>query len=117
MSEPPVMEPCRPQVSTLAFLTKTFSPSQPKGVDKEGSIAFAVTGWGLEAAVQEFRASRGVMWELTDFADRYCCSSQLRRVGRNSNFTHSALPDRTELENLEVSATLRMEALSRGICS
>ena len=33
---------------------------QPKGVDKECSIAFAVTGWRPEAAVQECRASGDV---------------------------------------------------------
>ena len=69
---------------------------------RESSIASAVTGWRPEAAVQDCRASGA------DFADRHYHSSQLLRAGRNSNFTLSAAPDRTELENLEVSATFRM---------
>ena len=118
-SEPGLMEHCRPQVSTLAFLTKTSSPNQPKsdgassaapviqpkGVDKEGSIAFAVAHWRPEAAVQECRASGDVG------VDR-----QLRCGGRNSNFTLSTPPDRTELENLEVSATFRMGGRTQPLC-
>ena len=56
------------------------------------------------------------MRELTDFADRYYHSSQLRRGGRNSNFTLSAPPDRTDLENLEVSVTFRMGGRAQPPC-
>ena len=45
---------------------------------------------------------------VTAFADRCYHSFQLERVGRNSNFTLTALKDRIRLENLEVSATFWM---------
>ena len=53
---------------------------------------------------------------LPAFADRYSHSFQFWRVVRKSNFTVSALPDRIQLENLEASATLKMErhVVTRG---
>ena len=72
-SEPGLMEPCRSQVLTLLSshrpvrqkalsvgASSTSPMIQPKGVDKEGSIAFAEAGWKREAAVQECRASGDV---------------------------------------------------------
>ena len=73
--------------------------------DKESSMASAVTGWRPEPRFRS--AGLQVMWELPDFADRCYHSSQLWRGVSELEF-RTQPPYRTELENLEVSASFRV---------
>ena len=99
-------------MSTLAFSTKTFSPRTRRVRQLLSLLVRSLQVWSGSASGNwrpRFRSSGlQVMRVLTACADLCYHSFQLWLVGRNSNFTLSALRDRIELENLEVSATFRM---------
>ena len=87
------MEPCRPQVLTLTFITRDDGASsvsrmiQPRGVDEESSTPSAVTGWRPEAEVPERSASGdvGAARELECHTQCAARSHRARETGGERN--------------------------------